>query len=191
MNNTPQVLYRYFDADDRLLYIGISSNYQARAVAHSKNSVWESQAVRVELERFPDRESVLAAEKRAIQTERPIHNKIHNSYSWQKPRSHYDALFDRFSYPDDEYHMELMAIVGVGLEWGKSQLPKWGYEPNIRAWALRNAMRDLATNPEARGSDDFVLPCESCERLNKSTFFETDNKNFWIDLGHYVKKGEK
>lgn len=190
MTSKEQVLYRYFDAENRLLYIGISSNYQARAATHSKNSAWESLAVRVELERFADRESVLAAEKRAIQTEQPIHNKIHN-ISWHKPREHYAKLFDRFSFPNDEYHLELMHRVKIALDWGKGELPKWGYETNIRAWALRSAMRELAKNPEAHSSDDFVLPCESCERLNNAQFFETENKNFWIDLGSYVKKGKK
>jgi hypothetical protein len=72
--NEPVDLYRYFDDAGRLLYVGISNSAFARAHAHRRRSSWWVSATSMTIEHHPTRERALAAEARAIQTERPIWN---------------------------------------------------------------------------------------------------------------------
>lgn len=67
-------LYRHFDAAGGLLYVGISKDAGRRISEHSKSD-WFDAVERVEVEFYPTRDAALAAEKTAIRTERPAHNK--------------------------------------------------------------------------------------------------------------------
>jgi hypothetical protein len=67
-------LYRHFAADGSLLYIGISLRAMARLGQHRRHAHWFHQIAIVTMEKFPTREAVRAAEKAAIQAERPAHN---------------------------------------------------------------------------------------------------------------------
>lgn len=71
-------LYRYFDNDGSLLYIGISLSAVARAVQHRQNAHWWDKVHRCEVERFPTRALAADAERKAIKAERPLHNVVHN-----------------------------------------------------------------------------------------------------------------
>ncbi len=70
----PQVLYRFWNCEDVLLYVGITADPGKRWKDHSKDKGWWSEVVRVTVEHFPDRASVEAAERLAIATEMPLHN---------------------------------------------------------------------------------------------------------------------
>lgn len=71
----PTAIYRAYDATDRLLYVGVTSNPVGRFSTHRhKKDWWRSQVVRIELEWLPSRTHAFAAEKVAIATENPIHN---------------------------------------------------------------------------------------------------------------------
>lgn len=67
-------LYRHFDAAGNLLYVGISLNTVARLSQHKRNARWYEQIVRIDIERFRSRTEALAAEDRAIEVEKPLHN---------------------------------------------------------------------------------------------------------------------
>lgn len=69
-------LYRYFDADDRLLYVGISFSSIVRAAQHRQEKGWWSEFTRMDVERFDTRDEAKAAELHAIRTESPIHNVV-------------------------------------------------------------------------------------------------------------------
>jgi hypothetical protein len=71
-------LYRFFDADDELLYVGISGHPLARIDGHATTKPWFPFAVRATFEHHPDRQSALAAEERAITTEGPYFNVTSN-----------------------------------------------------------------------------------------------------------------
>jgi hypothetical protein len=68
-------VYRHFDSSGVLLYIGMSSSAKVRYEFHKRKSPWFSQVVKWTLEEFDTRASAMAAEKAAIETERPLHNK--------------------------------------------------------------------------------------------------------------------
>jgi excinuclease UvrABC nuclease subunit len=67
-------LYRHFDKDGRLLYVGASANPFQRMQYHSNLAVWFREIARVELEHFPCRDDALEAEAKAIKLERPKYN---------------------------------------------------------------------------------------------------------------------
>lgn len=72
-------LYRVYDAADRLLYVGITTNLRERLRSHSHRppagSAWWPQVAYCSLERFPEVWMALRAEVEAIHTEYPLYNK--------------------------------------------------------------------------------------------------------------------
>jgi len=76
------VLYRFFDADDGLLYVGISVNVWARFSQHRQDSAFFPEAATVTMQRgFASSFELLAAETAAIRAEKPRFN-VHKR---QKP----------------------------------------------------------------------------------------------------------
>lgn len=71
-------LYRFFDAQGGLLYIGISYNAWARMAGHRMNASWWSQVASASIEHFPTRAEAAQAERSAIEAERPAHNVAYN-----------------------------------------------------------------------------------------------------------------
>lgn len=65
-------LYRHFDADGQLLYVGITSDPRRRLSEHLKAAKWPIASV--DLEWFDNDLSAVRAERKAILTESPIHN---------------------------------------------------------------------------------------------------------------------
>lgn len=74
----PTALYRFFDAADRLLYVGITVDIGVRWKHHGKGKAWWSEVVRATVAHYPNRDAALAAEKAAIKAEKPIWNIVHN-----------------------------------------------------------------------------------------------------------------
>ncbi|MFG1659026.1 GIY-YIG nuclease family protein [Micromonospora chersina] len=71
----PTALYRFFDADDRLLYAGIAVNPPARWQGHKGEKDWWYTATRATLTWYDNRADAEKAEAEAIATERPLHNR--------------------------------------------------------------------------------------------------------------------
>ncbi len=67
-------LYRLFDAEGVLLYIGIARNPDERMKYHIAFKRWWSEVARTDLEWFGDRAAALAAEAVAIREECPRYN---------------------------------------------------------------------------------------------------------------------
>jgi predicted GIY-YIG superfamily endonuclease len=82
-----EALYRFYDSDSKLLYVGISSNWQARLKQHYKDSQFHSEATLITIERYGTRAEVEAAEKLAIETELPKYNKAFNP-NFEDPAKH-------------------------------------------------------------------------------------------------------
>ncbi len=70
-------LYRFFDSDDRLLYVGIAGNPGRRWTRHAADKLWWGEVKRAEMAHFHSRQEALDAERDAIISERPIHNVVH------------------------------------------------------------------------------------------------------------------
>lgn len=74
---TTHALYRFYDAGGDLLYVGITNNPGRRWGRHADDKPWWTEVDRIEIERYPDRPSVLLAEKAAIKAELPRYNVVH------------------------------------------------------------------------------------------------------------------
>lgn len=69
-----QALYRMYDADGALLYIGVSLNVAQRMGQHRAEKPWWTDIARIDLEHHVSRRAVLQAEQRAILSEGPLYN---------------------------------------------------------------------------------------------------------------------
>ncbi|MET4670788.1 GntR family transcriptional regulator [Streptomyces sp. PvR018] len=71
-------LYRLYGTDERLLYIGISNNPEARWERHKMFRAWWPDVARSRVEWLPSRDAAFAAEEIAIRAEAPRFNGAHN-----------------------------------------------------------------------------------------------------------------
>lgn len=67
-------LYRYYDKDDVLLYVGISNSIPNRQSGHKNRSSWFSDVTSSIVENHVSRRILLAAERLAISWENPKYN---------------------------------------------------------------------------------------------------------------------
>lgn len=72
--NLTTTLYRHYDKENLLLYVGISSAPLTRQQNHAETSPWWEQITLITLEHFASRQEALRAEKLAIIKEKPLFN---------------------------------------------------------------------------------------------------------------------
>ena len=70
----PTKLYRHYDADGTLLYIGISLRAAYRLSQHMAVSHWADRIARITVEQHPNRPAAELAETTAINQEKPLFN---------------------------------------------------------------------------------------------------------------------
>ena len=70
----PTTLYRHFDENGVLLYVGISRKLLARIYNHEIRSPWFHLVHNIRTTHFPSAELAESAEAVAIATEFPLHN---------------------------------------------------------------------------------------------------------------------
>lgn len=68
-------LYKLYDGDELLLYVGIAADPKQRWSQHRAEKPWWNRVVTRTIEWFPDLPSALAAEMDCIRSERPIFNR--------------------------------------------------------------------------------------------------------------------
>jgi predicted GIY-YIG superfamily endonuclease len=67
-------LYRLFNRNLRLLYVGIAGNPGRRFSQHASDKFWWGEVVDVRLIHYPTREEARVAEIQAIRSENPLYN---------------------------------------------------------------------------------------------------------------------
>ena len=72
-------LYRHYDSNDNLLYIGVSLNALNRLSQHKRTGAWFNDISRVSIDKYETRQLVLDAEREAIVNESPKYNKQHSN----------------------------------------------------------------------------------------------------------------
>lgn len=99
-------LYRLYDADDRLLYVGVTADPDQRWKGHETYSCrWFSRVSRKVVEWHDDRYLALAHEYLAILHEKPIHNRRRtppNTATWTNAAA--AALLDDLPWPHRPYN---------------------------------------------------------------------------------------
>ena len=95
-------LYRIYDSDDTLLYVGISHMAMYRLETHMARQPWAAAIRRVLIDWHESREAAASAEVAAIVTERPLHNVLHAGrgcrHEWlgitDKPKARTRSFYD-------------------------------------------------------------------------------------------------
>lgn len=87
----PTAVYRLFDANDQLLYLGISSELTRRMRAHAKSKPWWADVAWDDVRWYPNRAAAECEEERAIAAEVPKYNVRHHPdepHGGHGPRGH-------------------------------------------------------------------------------------------------------
>ncbi|WP_136244883.1 GIY-YIG nuclease family protein [Mycobacterium intracellulare] len=87
MNNERHVLYRFYNAREELLYIGITRHPMARFRSHQKDKTWWPEVAAITVENHASRNQLMIAERRAIMAEKPLYNKAFNDRAADEPKS--------------------------------------------------------------------------------------------------------
>jgi predicted GIY-YIG superfamily endonuclease len=74
-DDRPGTLYRLYDGDGSLLYVGATLNVWARIVAHKCDKPWFTEIARAEFKHFATRREAMKAEAVAVENENPRFNK--------------------------------------------------------------------------------------------------------------------
>jgi hypothetical protein len=76
IEDQPHYLYRHFDMEGSLLYIGVTRHPLRRTAARERHSPWWVMVADVTFISFPTRSAARAAETAAIVADRPPHNLV-------------------------------------------------------------------------------------------------------------------
>jgi predicted GIY-YIG superfamily endonuclease len=188
-------LYRHFDAEGSLLYVGISLSWPARTKAHAHGSRWFDMVAKVEIERFDTREAALDAEREAIKREKPKFNIIHNrdtkAPAVKRPirNREFDPVFnvvtgsDAIVGPVLNYRDDMLSFMIAHGEAGKPGelsevvLGEWLQDIPEWAWAADTVMTIRSANhitlDEARAKRSEVI-AEMKKHLRTVEAFDTD-----------------
>lgn len=71
-------LYRFYNGNGALLYIGIALQPFARMGQHRREKSWWGEVATVTIEHYVSRPKAMAAERAAIKAEKPRYNVVHN-----------------------------------------------------------------------------------------------------------------
>jgi len=98
-------LYRHFDAEGHLLYVGTSLNALNRIGGHKNNSTWYKSIANMTIERFDCKENALKAERKAITEEHPLHN------VYRPPEADFEDLRTKLTEIDLVFKLERVAEI--------------------------------------------------------------------------------
>jgi predicted GIY-YIG superfamily endonuclease len=98
LGKTPHAVYRAYDPEGQLLYIGFGVDPDGRMTDHRNSTEWAKQCTRVELTWYDTRAEANAAETIAIKAEKPRYNVQHN-----QPKHQRQMTRITIDLPPDEY----------------------------------------------------------------------------------------
>jgi excinuclease UvrABC nuclease subunit len=76
--NVPTSVYRYYDRDGMLIYVGITSRGARRNYEHNRSKDWWPYVARQEVDHYETRDQALKRERSLIIRHRPPFNRQHN-----------------------------------------------------------------------------------------------------------------
>lgn len=76
---TPTAVYKHYDIDDNLIYVGVASDVTVRQSTHFKTSEWQQEIQNVSVEWHHSRLRAEIREILLIKAFRPKYNKVHNN----------------------------------------------------------------------------------------------------------------
>lgn len=95
----PHFVYVLSDVAGTCLYIGVTMKIGQRLLQHQYSKTWWPQVVHIEVTWYADLASGCAAEREAIKTANPVHNKVHTDHppenGWTTRRAMEDLRHER------------------------------------------------------------------------------------------------
>ena len=125
-------LYRHYDAEDRLLYVGISLSTVSRLAQHKDSAKWFGALAKVTVQLFDTREAALEAEAHAIAVEDPIFNRRRPPPGLYGPKIAKDGELSLFN---EDADCPKCGSNDLGLKWFPSaerRSLKNGFSPDPR-----------------------------------------------------------
>lgn len=144
-------LYRFYDASDNLLYVGITNFLPQRIKQHSRRAKWHEFAVRAVIEHYATRALALEAEQKAIQSENPFYNLAGSLQYEVDTDEHFFALCAGELL--DPIHQKTYREINFYL----MDAPSKSIWIHKLLWAFLNAMYELW--------DEDNLPCVACRTI--------------------------
>ena len=135
------VMYRCYDADERLIYVGSTSSWMRRLSEHRKQSWWFPILARTVTEANPTLEAAQAAEATALQEERPTFNWRDTGRRWLERRDDWTAA-------DHALHEQWSTERGIR----PTALQPPLRNPRSRAFAAKPASGSYSVSPEPRAA---------------------------------------
>lgn len=140
-------LYRHFDKDGALLYVGVSLSAIQRLSQHREASHWSGDIASVKVEWFADRKEAITAERAAITSENPRHNlyrpKVAEVVNARAEESRQDLIRRLVQFNPTYSRDEAAGILGVGvgsikqwMESGELGYVRFGTRYRITGWHL-------------------------------------------------------
>lgn len=165
MGNSTQktTLYRYFDSEGRLLYVGITGDNTKRQSQHRRNSFWFGEIVSATFEHFDDRDAADEAESNAITKEKPMYNIAKRGMILaHSPYTHMLYLSGKPDDGHDTLHKEFAIKYGDLFRTANGLMPE---ADMVVAFAMQFARVDAEQSPN-------LAKCELCIRAYESEWFE-------------------
>jgi predicted GIY-YIG superfamily endonuclease len=169
-----QVLYRFYDQEGSLLYVGISNTWYQRFHNHERKAGWFSKVASSTFEWHESRESVEAAELLAIKTENPQFNKASNP-AYETPTDHFQKikLWTHSDLDPDERHAMLISHM---KEYLSARPEIKGKQSKWIALAFIDMYYEI-------GPSGFI-DCRNCDAMGNS-----ENINRWSDDAYESLRG--
>ncbi len=101
----PTAVYKHYDIDDNLIYVGIATDVTVRQTQHFKTSEWQQEIQNVSVEWHYSRLRAEIREILLIKAFRPEHNKVHNNDNFAEL-----AIFNRIDKFADRLRQGLSQI---------------------------------------------------------------------------------
>lgn len=114
---TPTILYRFFDADDQLLYVGVAGTATQRWEQHAKEKGWWRDVAKTTVDHHPSRPSAMAAERNALRAEKPKYNVVHNDSRPHLPKHDFEWYCDLCRAPVADGGGYIQSLKAMGRRW--------------------------------------------------------------------------
>lgn len=164
-----QTLYRFFNAQHELLYVGITNNPFNRFSGHSKDKDWFKEIAYSTFEHYPNRLAVDKAETLAIRAEKPKYNKA-KVVGFERSPDHMKKI--RFG--KIENHNLLMGIV---VNWSK--IYKLGKDIQQDSWIVIHAINQAKSLGHKCDTCDAILTNKVfVQHFNRQTRLLAKQKEF-------------
>jgi len=165
-NQKPTTLYRYYDKDGKLLYVGITGDNTKRQSQHRRNAFWFGEIASATFEHFGSRQEALDAESRAIDNENPKHNVARGAKIKHDDFVHMIYLAGNPDNGHDKNHKEFAKIYQPFFMFANGNMPS---PSTAIAFAMKKAQN---MKPDSKNFEG----CEICQQAYSSDWYEVSKK---------------